>query len=306
MSSPATVRVVFASPPTALDVSVTCVEDNDSGPIILDMRDPAGLPTSATLVTLPSYGSLSALDSSNNVAGTFDSTTELPVSTTLRLVYHPDADNARTDSFTYTATNTQGLTSEPGRVEVAMYTINDEPQVDDPSATVDDANAEVAIGIEVVDTDDTFVSVFVNELPATGTLYYSGDDMTKPVEAYQPSFAGRIDQYVQAREQRMRASEGCARAKEARERRRRASEGGARAKEARERRRRTSEGGARAKEARERSERQKALLSLSVGFTRALLPLSVGFTRALLPLSVGFTRALASLAPKGVAASVRR
>ncbi|GMI37548.1 hypothetical protein TeGR_g14653, partial [Tetraparma gracilis] len=195
-SSPATVRVVFASPPTALNVSLTCVEDEDSPPIILDMRDPAGLSTSATLISLPSYGSLSALDSSNNVVGTFDSTTELPVSTTLRLLYHPDADSARADSFTYTATNTQGLASEPGRVEVAMYTINDEPQVGDPSATLDDANAEFAIGIEVVDTDDTFVSVFVNELPASGTLYYSGDDMTQPVEAYQPSFAGRIDQYV--------------------------------------------------------------------------------------------------------------
>ncbi|GMI41402.1 hypothetical protein TeGR_g6334 [Tetraparma gracilis] len=195
-SSPAVVRVILATSPTALDVSVTCVEDSDSSPIILDMRDPAGLPTSATLVTLPSYGSLSALDSSNNVVGTFDSTTELPVSTTLRLVYHPDEDNARTDSFTYTATNAQGLTSEPGRVEVTMFTINDDPNVDDPNATLDDANEELVISIEVVDPDDAFVSVFVNELPATGTLYYSGDDMTKPVEAYQPSFVGRIDQYA--------------------------------------------------------------------------------------------------------------
>jgi hypothetical protein len=251
-SSPAVVRVILATSPTALDVSVTCVEDNDSGPIILDMHDPAGLPTSATLVTLPSYGSLSALDSSNNVVGTFDSTTELPVSTTLRLVYHPDEDNARTDSFTYTATNTQGLTSEPGRVEVTMFKINDDPKVEDPSATLDDANEEHVISIEVGDPDDSFVSVFVNELPVTGTLYYSGDDMTKPVEAYQPSFAGRIDQYVQAREQRMRASEGGATG--------RASERGAR--EARERRRRASEGAARAKEAREQSERQKAMLPL--------------------------------------------
>ncbi|GMI41571.1 hypothetical protein TeGR_g1555, partial [Tetraparma gracilis] len=185
-----------ATPPTALDLSVTCVEDNDSLPIILDMRDPAGLSTSATLISLPSYGSLSALDSSNNVVGTFDSTTELPVSTTLRLVYHPDEDNERTDSFTYTATNTQSLTSEPGRVEVTMFKINDDPKVEDPSATLDDANEERVISIEVVDPDDIFVNVYVNELPAAGTLYYSGDDMTQPVEAYQPSFVGRIDQYV--------------------------------------------------------------------------------------------------------------
>ncbi|GMI29843.1 hypothetical protein TeGR_g37, partial [Tetraparma gracilis] len=185
--------VVFASPPTALDLSVTCVEDNDSSPIILDMRDPAGLPTSATLISLPSYGSLSALDSSDNVVGTFDSTAELPVSTTLRLVYHPDEDNAKTDSFTYTATNTQGLTSEPGRVEVTMFKINDDPKAEDPSAELVDANEERVISIEVVDPDDSFVNVFVNELPVTGTLYYSGGDKTKPVEAYQPSFAGRID-----------------------------------------------------------------------------------------------------------------
>jgi hypothetical protein len=117
----------------------------------------------------------------------------------VRLLYHPDEDNALTDSFTFTATNTQGLTSEPGRVEVTMFTINDEPQVDDPSATLDDANEQRVISIEVVDPDDSFVNVYVNELPAAGTLYYSGDDMTKPVEAYQPSFAGRIDQYVRAK-----------------------------------------------------------------------------------------------------------
>ncbi|GMI22399.1 hypothetical protein TeGR_g2569 [Tetraparma gracilis] len=195
-SSPTAVRVVFASPPTALDLSVTCVEDNDSPHIILDMRDPAGLPTSATLISLPSYGSLSALDSSFNVVDTFDSTTELPVSTTLRLLYHPDENNALTDSFTYTATNTQGLTSEPGRVEVTMFKINDDPKVEDPSAELVDANEELVVSIEVVDPDDNFVNVYVTELPASGMLYYSGDDMTKPVEAFQPSFAGRVDQHV--------------------------------------------------------------------------------------------------------------
>jgi hypothetical protein len=241
--------VVFASPPTALDLSVTCVEDNDSSPIILDMRDPAGLPTSATLVTLPSYGSLSAFDSSDNVVDTFDSTTELPVSTTLRLVYHPDEDNARTDSFTYTATNTHGLTSEPGRVEVTMFKINDDTKVEDPSAELVDANEELVVSIEVVVPDDIFVNVYVTELPASGTLYYSGDDMTKPVEAFQPSFAGRIDQYVQARERRRRASDG-RRASERRRRaskkaRERASEGGARAR--RRTSERASEGGARAR-----------------------------------------------------------
>jgi hypothetical protein len=212
------------------------VEDNDSPHIILDMRDPAGLPTSATLISLPSYGSLSALDSSFNVVDTFDSTTELPVSTTLRLLYHPDENNALTDSFTYTATNTQGLTSEPGRVEVTMFKINDDPKVEDPSAELVDANEELVVSIEVVDPDDNFVNVYVTELPASGMLYYSGDDMTKPIEAFQPSFAGRVDQYVQARK----------RAKEARE------QEGARASERRRRaskkaRERASEGGARAR-----------------------------------------------------------
>jgi hypothetical protein len=61
--------------------------------------------------------------------------------------------------------------------------------------------------------------------------------MTKPVEAYQPSFAGRIDQYVRPRERRNR----------------------------------------------ERSERQKAMLPLSVVLVRRALR---SRQQALLPLSV--------------------
>jgi hypothetical protein len=144
-SSPATVTMNVTNtndPPVANDdggAGYTTAEDTslltpDVTANDTDLEDGSANPTTASVVTGPSNGSVS-----NNGDGTF--------------TYTPNPDWFGTDAFTYTVHDTGLLLSTPATVTVVVSAVNDPPHAVVDGLTVDQAAAATTIDVRLNDSD---------------------------------------------------------------------------------------------------------------------------------------------------------
>jgi hypothetical protein len=106
------------------------------------------------------------------------------------LTYKPNADFNGTDTFTYTVTDTDGATSSPVSVTLAVTPVNDPPRAE-PARVTTRSNAPIAIVLTAGDVDGQTLT-WLTTTPRAGTL--SGE---APNVTYTPGtgFAG-IDQFA--------------------------------------------------------------------------------------------------------------
>ena len=96
--SSSTIRVIFAPFPQTADLSYALVEDRNKT-IVLSTYDPAGLPVTVTIISLPSTGTLYECDASDRVVHQI-SPSELPKQAHgIRLKFEPSRDDETTNYF---------------------------------------------------------------------------------------------------------------------------------------------------------------------------------------------------------------
>ncbi len=138
VSSPATVTVVVHQPPTANNDTVTTLEET---PVTINVlandADPAGatlLPSSVTITTQPTFGSVSVNPTTGSV------------------LYTPAFNRSGTDTFQYTVTDSNGVTSKPGTVTVNVTFVPKAPVAANDVAGTDE-NAPVTVNVLANDMD---------------------------------------------------------------------------------------------------------------------------------------------------------
>jgi len=192
------VRVIYAPPPVANDVDVSIVEDV-SGLIVLAPFDTIGLDVSVTIKTLPTGATLQYLDGAGNLVKDL-ATSDLPFSNggnSLRFKIVPDNDQAATQSFTYSATNSAGVTSAAdGVVTIEIFLANDMSSAVDQEAELTTVNVGMDLAVASVDPDSR-VTIIVESLPVQGELYYVSDKSTGLVSIFDPFTSPPVtDQYA--------------------------------------------------------------------------------------------------------------
>jgi hypothetical protein len=77
------------------------------------------------------------------------------------------------------------------------YAKNDLPVAEAQSAAIG-SGGEVALEIELTDPDSPFVSIFIDELPVQGTLYYDDEERSTsaPMETYTNLQPQTTEQYA--------------------------------------------------------------------------------------------------------------
>jgi hypothetical protein len=140
------------SAPVAQDDATSTIEDT---PVTILVRsndsDPDNDPLTITAVTQGANGSV-AIDPSGTVT------------------YTPGANWSGSDAFTYTVTDSYGLT-DSAAVTVTVYPVNDPPDAVDDSATTSE-DTPVTIAVKANDTDPEGNALVVSAVPVTahGTL----------------------------------------------------------------------------------------------------------------------------------------
>jgi len=176
-----TVRVIFAVPPVAEKKMFAIVEDRN-GTVILNPVDPTGFDTTNTILTLPTGGKLYESDGTDTVLRQI-TTDLLPFDTpNHRFKFVPFQDVVVTQYLTYTVTNAEDLTSEPGELQIDIYPDDDRPTALAQTEILSDSNGAVAVQVAVFDPDSEFVSVYVDRLPVQGVLLYDEEDKSGLVQ----------------------------------------------------------------------------------------------------------------------------
>ena len=157
--------------------------------------DPAGLATTATVISLPASGTLYELDAEESVLSEI-TTSDLPKQTHGTLIrFTPAPDNDATTEFEFTTTNSYGLTSPPASITISVFKNNDIPAAAAQTVTMEASALTKEFTVAVEDPDSTFVSVFVDTLPVRGKLYYDSETSSSPVEQFTNLHPPPIEQF---------------------------------------------------------------------------------------------------------------
>src|SRR5205823_5661965 len=130
VSNTASISITVNAPPVASSFSVTTDEDTAAG-ATLSATDPDDDPLTYTIVSGPSYGSLSG--------------------TAPNLTYTPGADYNGSDSFTFVANDGQ-LSSNVATVSITVNPVNDAP-VAYESSLLTETNTGTNVILSVIDPD---------------------------------------------------------------------------------------------------------------------------------------------------------
>ena len=168
VSDPATVTVNVGGvndTPVATDDSTTTTEDT---PVTVDVTNndtdvEDGIPTGEiTIITQPTNGTVSVDDN-----GTPDDTSDDTV------IYTPDDNYVGDDSFAYTVTDSEGVTSEKATVTITVSGVNDIPVANDDGATTDQ-DTPVTVDVRNNDTDSEdgtpLGEITITTQPTNGTV----------------------------------------------------------------------------------------------------------------------------------------
>jgi hypothetical protein len=143
-SSPATATVVVHHPPSANADSVTTLEET---PVTIDVlandTDPAGatiLPSSVTITTQPTLGAVSVNPTTGSV------------------LYTPAFNRSGTDTFQYTITDSNGVTSEPATVTIGVTFV---PKAPVAAGDVAGTNENASVTVVVLANDSDYDSALV-------------------------------------------------------------------------------------------------------------------------------------------------
>jgi hypothetical protein len=139
--------VLLNNPPVANSQTVSLDEDTSLS-INLTGSDPDGDPLTYSIVQPPAHGTLS---------GTAPS-----------VVYQPAPDFNGSDSFTFVVNDGQ-LTSNPATVSITVTPINDAPQAQSQTLTMDE-DGTLAITLVATDPDGDFLTYNLASNPGHGTL----------------------------------------------------------------------------------------------------------------------------------------
>jgi len=182
-------------PPPSLTLRECPPPSSSTGIVIFDVSDPAGLPLTAVLQTLPATGTLYECDASDTVLAEITED-QLPHATHgIRLKFKPDLNDVSINKFTYIATNEHGLESAPSEALILIFEVENLPTAGEQAATQTGSNLDLSIAVS--DPDSPFVSIFVDTLPERGALYYSADAFTSQLmEPFVDNFISLlIEQY---------------------------------------------------------------------------------------------------------------
>lgn len=131
--SPATASITVREPPAATDVSATGAEDAASIAIGLAGTDSDGTIANFTIKSLPSGGTLYSNSALTAQVSIDDVITASGNAATLYFV--PEADFAGTPSFTYIATDNDGLVdATPATAQITVTAVNDAPTFGVPNS----------------------------------------------------------------------------------------------------------------------------------------------------------------------------
>lgn len=172
-SATATVTVTVNGvndPPDAVDDAVVVSEDTAATiPVLSNDSDPEAHILSVSSVTQPAHGSVTL-----NADGT--------------VTYTPNANFNGADSFSYTASDTNGAT-DTASVSVTVTAVNDAPAAQDDSAVTDE-DTPVTIGVLANDSDvdGDAISITSVSQPANGTATVNPDGTI--TFAPEPNFNG--------------------------------------------------------------------------------------------------------------------
>jgi len=139
--------VLLNNPPIADPQSVSLAEDTPLG-ITLTGSDPDGDPLTFNIVQGPEHGTLS---------GTVPS-----------VVYQPEANFNGSDSFTFTVSDGQ-LTSNPATVSITVTPVNDAPQAQSQSLSMNEDDT-LNITLVATDPDGDLLTYNLESNPGHGTL----------------------------------------------------------------------------------------------------------------------------------------
>ncbi len=158
VSNVATVTIKVHEPPIANPDSATTAEET---PVTIDVlandTDPSGatiIPSSVTITTQPAHGTVSVDPSTGNV------------------LYSPAFNYSGTDTFKYTITDTNGVTSAPGLVTITITFVPKAPvAANDVAGTAVNTPVTVNVLANDIDYDSTLVpsSVTITTAPLNGT-----------------------------------------------------------------------------------------------------------------------------------------
>ncbi|MGB3402776.1 MAG: Ig-like domain-containing protein [Microcoleaceae cyanobacterium] len=174
VSDPATVSVTVSpvnDTPIAIDDSTTTDEET---PVTIDVRGndtdvedttPTG---DITIIGQPENGTIEIDDNGTPTDPSDD-----------QVIYTPDEDFVGDDTFTYTVTDSEGVTSEQATVTVSVGGVNDVPVANDDGATTDE-DTPVTVNVRENDTDveDTTPTgdITITTPPTNGTVTVDNND----------------------------------------------------------------------------------------------------------------------------------
>ncbi|AOE86888.1 retention module-containing protein [Pseudomonas sp. TCU-HL1] len=92
--------------------------------------------------------------------------------------YQHNGSETSGDSFTYTIKDKSGVTSEPVTVYISVNPVNDAPQTLATSATGDEDATGIPVSLSGSDLDGNVASFVIKSLPANGTLWLNGTQLT--------------------------------------------------------------------------------------------------------------------------------
>jgi CshA-type fibril repeat protein/VCBS repeat-containing protein len=172
-SATATVTVTvngLNDPPDAVNDAVVISEDTAATiPVLSNDSDPEADTLSVSSVTQPAHGAVAL-----NADGT--------------ITYTPSANFNGSDSFSYTASDTNGAT-DTASVTVTVNAVNDAPTAQDDSATTDeDASLTIGVLSNDSDVDGDAISITSVSQPANGVATVNADGTI--TFAPEPNFNG--------------------------------------------------------------------------------------------------------------------
>ena len=142
--------------PTAASASIATGEDTTSAGVTPSVTDVDDTSFTIAIVTQPAYG-LAAIVGN-------------------QLVYTPSADFFGADSFTFSATDSGGL-SVTGTADVSVAPVNDAPTATSASITTDEDTASTGVTPSVSDVDDTSFTFAIVSQGANGTASVVGGQL---------------------------------------------------------------------------------------------------------------------------------
>lgn len=152
--------VLLNNPPIADPQAVSLAEDTTLG-IALTGSDPDGDPLTFNIVQAPAHGTLSG--------------------TVPNVVYQPEANFNGSDSFTFTVSDGQ-LTSNPATVSINVTPVNDAPQAQSQTPTMDE-DGTLNITLVATDPDGDPLMYNLESNPGHGTLTGTLPELTYTPDA---------------------------------------------------------------------------------------------------------------------------